>query len=123
MQAQLNSGMKIKTVLKHHHHEFLNLLGTGSHENILNVLDFVHILCTLYTLNCVLYGVWYVGCSVQCFVLWGLVWFQHLCRESVCAVWRMINGCGAGGGGCEEEEQQSALSPGGERGEDKEWRR
>ena len=85
MQAQLNRGMKIKTFLKHHHHEFLNLLGTGSHENILNVLDFVHILCTLYTLNCVLYGVWYVGCSVQCFVLWGLVWFQHLCRGSVCA--------------------------------------
>ena len=44
-------------------------------------------------------------------------------RLCVCAVWRMINGCGAGGGGCEEEEQQSALSPGGERGEDKEWRR
>ena len=59
-------------------------------------------------------------CALGTCMVSAFVQRERLC---VCAVWRMINGCGAGGGGCEEEEQQSALSPGGERGEDKEWRR
>ena len=86
MQAQLNRGMKIKTFLEHHHHEFLNLLGTGSHENILNVLDFVQYMYTVHFKLCV---VWCMVCWLQCSVLCALgtcMVSAFVQRERLCSV-------------------------------------